>query len=321
MNRVFAAVGLFLVLTMPLRAADEPAEVGYLRDVRPILANRCFKCHGPDLKKGGLDLQNRDSALKELKSGARAIVAGKGAESELVRRISASDDERMPPKGDALTAAQIAALKSWIDQGAKYEEHWSFVAPQRRTLPAIGKSSWVRNPIDNFVLARLEKEGLSPSPEADRTALIRRLSLDLTGLPPSPKEVDDYLQDQSRDAYEKVVDRLLNSAHYGEQQARSWLDFARYADTNGYEKDERRTIWPYRDWVIAAFNRDLPFDQFTIEQIAGDLLPGATLEQKIATGFHRNTMVNTEGGTAAASATITNTTRSRRKSTIRSTRS
>src|SRR5260221_7240972 len=189
MNRVFAAVGIFLVLTIRLTAADKPAEVGYLRDVRPILANRCFKCHGPDLKKGGLDLQNRDSALKELKSGAHAVVPRKSAESEMFRRISATEDERMPPKGEALTPAQVATLKAWIDQGAKYEEHWSFVSPQRRTPPVVRNLGWVRNPIDNFVLARLEKEGWTPSAEADRATLIRRLSLDLTGPPPSPKDV------------------------------------------------------------------------------------------------------------------------------------
>ncbi|MFL5340664.1 MAG: DUF1549 domain-containing protein, partial [Gemmataceae bacterium] len=263
-SRLLAALVL-----LPMVATASADEVGYLRDVRPILANRCFKCHGPDLKKGGLDLQNRDSALKELKSGAHAIMPGKRDESELVRRVTAGDDGRMPPKGEPLSAAQIATLKAWIDQGAHYEEHWSLVPPRRGPPPTVKNQIWVRNPVDRFVLARLEKDGLSPSSEAERAILIRRVSLDLIGLPPSPKEVDDFLNDRSPDAYEKVVDRLLRSVHYGEHQARPWLDLARYADTNGYEKDERRNVWPYRDWVIAAFYRDLPFDQFTVEQIAG----------------------------------------------------
>jgi hypothetical protein len=284
-------------------AADQPdaknvGEVHFNRDIRPILSNRCFKCHGPDLKKGGLNLQDRTGAVKELKSGRVAVVPGKSAESELVRRITSDDpSERMPPVSEPLSAEQIAKLKSWIDQGAKYEEHWAYVKPVRPALPAVRNKNWPKNGIDYFVLARLEQEGLSPSPEAERATLIRRVSLDVTGLPPSVAEVDAFLADQSENAYEKVVDRLLGSVHYGEHQARPWLDMARYADTNGYEKDERRTIWPYRDWLINAFNRDVPFDQFTIEQIAGDLLPNATQEQQIATGFHRNTMVNTEGGT------------------------
>jgi hypothetical protein len=218
----------------------------------------------------------------------------------LIRRVSCPDeDERMPPpdKGDKLTAEQIGKLRAWIDQGANWEEHWAYVKPQTPALPRISNPGWVRNAIDFFVLARLDREGMAPSPEADRATLIRRLSLDLIGLPPTLKEVDDFLADGSPGAYEKVVDRLLNSPHYGERQARPWLDQARYADTNGYEKDDRRTIWPYRDWVIRALNRDLPFDQFTMEQLAGDLLQGATVDHKIATGFHRNTMVNTEGGT------------------------
>jgi hypothetical protein len=277
-----------------------PSEVDFNRDIRPILSNRCFKCHGPDLKKAGLDFQSRETAYKRLKSGNYAIVPGKSTESELIQRVSSPDEDmRMPPKdkGERLTTAQVAKLRAWIDQGAKWEEHWAYVKPRRAPLPEVHRKSWVRNGIDNFVLARLEREGLTPSPEADQATLIRRVSLDLTGLPPTLAEVDSFLADKSPNAYEEVVDRLLASPHYGERQAVPWLDEARYADTNGYEKDDRRTIWPYRDWVINAFNRDLPFDQFTIEQIAGDLLPGATREQKIATGFHRNTMVNSEGGT------------------------
>lgn len=280
---------------MPTTAAEP---VRYLRDVRPILASNCFKCHGPDIKKSDLDLQTFATATKKLTSGAAAIVPGKPDESDMLRRVNSYDAvDRMPPKGERLKPAQIETLKRWIAEGAKYEEHWAYVKPEKPTLPALKNAGWVRNPIDALVLARLEKEGLKPSPEADKATLIRRVALDLTGLPPSIEEVDAFLKDSGPDAYEKVVDRLLKSPHYGEHQARWWLDMARYADTNGYEKDERRTIWPYRDWVINAFNRDLPFDDFTIEQLAGDLQPNPTPEQRTATGFQRNTMVNTEGGT------------------------
>jgi hypothetical protein len=286
------------LITAASAVAGEPA-VSFNRDIRPIFTASCFKCHGTDVQKGGVDLRQRDGAVKVLKSGNKAIVPGKSAESALINRVTAGDDEeRMPPKGkgERLKPEQIAKLKTWINQGAKYEQHWSYVKPKRPPLPAVKNKSWPKSDLDYFVLARLEKDGLSPSAEADRAVLIRRVSLDLIGLPPTVKEVDDFLSDQSANAYEKVVDRLLASRHYGERQARPWLDMARYADTNGYEKDERRSIWPYRDWVISAFNKDLPFDQFTIEQLAGDLLPGATQEQKVATGFQRNTMVNTEGG-------------------------
>jgi Protein of unknown function (DUF1553)/Protein of unknown function (DUF1549)/Planctomycete cytochrome C len=285
---------LLVVLPSLARAQD----ISYNRDIRPILSNHCFKCHGPDLKKGGLDLQVREMAIKPRGQRGPALVPGKSGESRLIERISSKDEmERMPPKGKPLTAVQIATLKTWIDQSAKYEEHWAYVKPSKHPLPAVQDASWPRNAIDFHVLARLEKEGLKPAPEADRATLIRRVSFDLTGLPPTVAEVDAFLNDTSPDAYEKVVQRLLASPHYGEHQALSWLDQARYADTNGYEKDERRSIHAYRDWVIDAFNRDLPFDRFTIEQLAGDLLPGSTLAQKVATGFHRNTMTNTEGGT------------------------
>ncbi len=290
---------LVIFLAGPAHAAGADQPIRFQRDIQPILSNNCFKCHGPDLKKGGLDLQGFESATKKLPDGKTAIAPGKIEQSELLRRVTAAGDDRMPPKGERLKPEQTAKLKAWIEQGAKYEEHWAYVKPVMPAQPALKNpawATWVRNPIDAFVLSRLEAEGLSPSPEADKTTLIRRASLDLTGLPPTIEEVDAFLKDGSADVYEKVVDRLLKSPHYGEQMARWWLDMARYADTNGYEKDGRRTIWPYRDWVIDAFNRDLPFDQFTIEQIAGDLLPNATREQKIATGFHRNTMVNTEGG-------------------------
>jgi hypothetical protein len=299
--KVLLRCALVLALVSPAastRADEKKPEVRFNRDVRPILSNRCFKCHGPDLRKGGLDLQTQSSATKKGKYGKFPIVPGKSGQSELIARVTEeAPTERMPPKGDPLTTKQIETLKAWIDQGARYEEHWAYVAPVRQPLPAVKHKEWPRNGLDYFVLARLEHEGLSPAPEADRATLLRRVSLDLTGLPPSPAEVDAFLADKGPDAYEKVVDRLLASPHYGEHQARYWLDLARYADTNGYEKDDRRTIWPYRDWVINAYNQDLPFDQFTVEQLAGDLLPNATRAQQIATGFHRNTMVNTEGGT------------------------
>jgi hypothetical protein len=285
-----------LLIGMPAAAADPPA---YTRDVRPILAANCFKCHGPDQKKGGLDLQAYATATAELKSGERAVVPGKSTASEAVRRalLPATEDDHMPPKGQ-LTATQIATLKAWINAGAKYEEHWAYLPPAKHDVSfSCTRAAWVRNPIDGYVLSRLEKEGLTPSPEAVKATLIRRASFDLTGLPPMPEEVDAFLADTSPNAYETVVDRLLASPHYGEHLARMWLDLARYADTNGYEKDERRTIWPYRDWVINAFNADLPFDRFTREQLAGDLLPNPTRDQRVATGFHRNSMTNTEGGT------------------------
>ena len=288
---------LTLAFLVPAAArADEKTAVHFNQDVRPILSNRCFKCHGTDLQKGGLDLQTFATATKKLDDDQPAFTPGDAAHSELFLRVTATE-RRMPPKGDPLTPEQIAVLKAWIDQGAKYEEHWAYVKPVRKPFPEVKNKAWPRNGIDQWVLARLEQEGLTPSPEADKPTLLRRVSLDLTGLPPTLQELDAFLADQSPDAYEKAVDRLLASPAYGEHQARYWLDLARYADTNGYEKDDRRSAWPYRDWVINAFNKNMPFDEFTIEQIAGDLLPNATLDQKIATGFHRNTMVNTEGGT------------------------
>ncbi|MFN0050657.1 MAG: DUF1553 domain-containing protein [Planctomycetales bacterium] len=286
-----------------LAAAEPPApQVDFNRDVRPILSKACSNCHGPDEahRKGGLRLDERDAALKELDSGARAIVPGKPAESELYLRITSSDDaEKMPPRGSGheLTPAQIDILARWIEAGAPYERHWSFIKPVRPAVPRVAGSGWPRNPIDDFVVARLTQEGLQPAPQADRYALIRRLSLDLRGLPPTPAEVAEFVHDQSDGAYEKLVDAFLADAAYGERWSRMWLDLARYADSAGLGSDPLRKIWRYRDWVIDAFNRNLPFDQFTIEQLAGDLLPEPTLEQKIATAFHRNTMTNTEGGT------------------------
>ena len=271
-------------------------KVDFGRDIRPILSDKCFKCHGPATQKARLRLDDRDSAVDRV-----AITPGKHAESELIARVLLPDGDkkRMPPRevGTRLTPDQVSKLKAWIDQGAEYTAHWAFVPPKRPAVPELrNPQPATRNPIDAFVRARLLVEGLKPSPEADRSTLIRRVTLDLTGLLPTPKEVEDFLKDQSPDAYEKVVDRLLASPHYGERQARHWLDLARYADSNGYTVDGARSIWPYRDWVIDALNAGMPFDQFTTEQLAGDLLPGATKEQKVATGFHRNTPFNEEGG-------------------------
>ncbi len=279
-------------------------KVDFARDIQPLLAQRCYECHGADKQKNGLRLDLKSAALKGGESGP-ALVSGKSAESRLVQHVSGSNpDLIMPPKGERLTAEQIGLLRAWIDQGlvwpdsaeASAKPHWAFVSPVRAAIPSVKNKKWARNPIDNYVLAQLEKERLAPTIEADRITLIRRLSLDLTGLPPSPQEVDQFVADKSKDAYAQLIERLLASPHYGERWGRHWLDAARYADSNGFEKDRTRNIWPYRDWVINAFNRDLPFDQFTIEQLAGDLLPNATLDQRIATGFLRNSMVNQEGG-------------------------
>ncbi len=275
--------------------------VDFTREVRPILSGRCFKCHGPDdgSREAGLRLDQRDAALAEADSGLAAIVPGKPEESELIRRILAEDEsERMPPPSapHPLTEDEKQILTRWVAEGAEYREHWAFVPPVQAPLPTVQQTDWPRNPIDHFVLAGLEAAGLAPAPEADRHALVRRLYLDLVGLVPTPEETRSFVDDASPDAYEKLVERLLASPHYGERWARRWLDLARYADTNGYEKDRPRSIWLYRDWVIKALNRDLPFNRFTLEQIAGDLLPNAGDEQRIATGFHRNTMLNEEGG-------------------------
>ena len=292
----FLLVGIVVV---PRGSAAEPDL--FTTKVRPILARNCFKCHGPDDKtrKSGLRLDRREDALKAAKSGNPAIVPGKPDESEFLNRVFSDDPgEVMPPPQTKLSVSESdkQILKQWINDGAPYKAHWAFESPRQTEPPKARTTGWVRNPIDAFVLARLEAEGLTPSPRADKSTLIRRLSLDLIGLPPTLEEIDRFFRDDSPDAYEKLVDRLLESPHYGERWARKWLDLARYADSNGYEKDRARSIWPYRDWVIQAINADKPFDQFTIEQIAGDMLPNATNSQRIATGFHRNTMLNEEGG-------------------------
>ncbi|MBL8208395.1 MAG: DUF1549 domain-containing protein [Blastocatellia bacterium] len=274
--------------------AVQPRAIDFNRDIRPILSDKCFACHGPDAtaKKIKLRLDSEAAALS-------AIVPGKPEQSKLIKRITHKDEAlRMPPvdSGRLLTPQEIELLTEWIKQGAKWQSHWSFVAPVRPSLPSVKNTSWPKNAIDYFVLARLEQEGLQPSPEADKATLLRRVSFDLTGLPPTLQELDDFLNDKSPNAYEKVVDRLLASSRYGERMAYKWLDAARYADTNGYQVDGVRDAWRWRDWVIEAFNQNKPFDQFTIEQLAGDLLPTPTLDQRIATAFNRNHRINAEGG-------------------------
>jgi mono/diheme cytochrome c family protein/uncharacterized membrane protein len=282
-------------------------KIDFAKHVQPIFAKSCYDCHSATKKRGGLRLDSKSMFFEGGNTG-KEILPGKSAESLLLKRVRGQGNQkRMPVDHPPLTDDQIKILASWVDQGATWpdtltndaatkEKHWAYEKPVRPKLPEVTDKAWVKNGIDAFVLARLEKEGLKPSPEADRPTLIRRLSLDLTGLPPKPEEVDSFVNDPRPDAYDRLVDKLLASPHYGERWGRHWLDIARYADTNGYEKDNGRIIWPYRDWVIKSINEDLPYDQFVIQQIAGDMLPGATADQKIATGFHRNTMFNEEGG-------------------------
>jgi len=290
-----------LAATSRTSFAAEGEAVDFNRDIRPILSGKCFTCHGPDepRRKAGLRLDNPESTFGVTKTGNRAVVPGNLEESELYQRIISDDDsERMPPlkDGKPLTADEIARLKAWIEQGADYRRHWSFVAPVRPAAPQARNPAWRRNSIDDFVDARLARETLQPAPEADKTTLLRRLSLDLIGLPPTVAEVDAFLADSSPEAYQKQVDRLLDSPHYGERWARIWLDAARYADSDGYEKDKLRQVWFYRDWVIRALNQDLPYNRFIVDQLAGDLLPNPTQDQIVATGFLRNSMINEEGG-------------------------
>lgn len=283
--------------------------VDFLKDIQPILSNSCYECHGPQKQKGGLRLDQRTAALGGGDSGA-LLNPGKSAESLMIQAVAGTKNDlaRMPKKRDPLTPEQIGLLRGWIDQGAKWPEtslasnrkdwhrHWAFKAPVRPKLPQVKNKHWMRNPIDSFILAHLERENLKTSAEADRVTLLRRLSLDLIGLPPTIAEVDSFVADRSAQAYENQVERLLASPHYGERWGRQWLDAARYADSDGFEKDKPRSIWFYRDWVINALNRDLPYDQFIIEQLAGDQLPDPTQDQIVATGFLRNSMVNEEGG-------------------------
>ena len=322
-SRVATLVGyvaiLFVVIAAPRIAAPQetaalpPAasiKVEFTRDIEPIFKNRCLSCHGAALQSGELRLDDREAALKGGHSGP-VIKRGDSAGSRLIHLVSGlKKDLVMPMTGERLTADEIGVLRAWIDQGADWPQsvslpaatsekskHWSFQPVRKPPVPLLRESTWARNDIDHFILARLEREGIKPSAEADRTTLIRRLSLDLVGLPPTPEAVAAFLQDNRPDAYERLVDRLLESPHYGEKWARHWLDLARYADSDGYETDQLRPhAWRYRHWVIEALNRDMPFDRFTIEQIAGDLVPEATVDQRVATGFHRNTLSNREGG-------------------------
>jgi len=315
---IHLAGGLFLAVTsvraepvadagsqIPQTAA---AAVDFVRDIQPILSQHCYECHAAKMHEGGLRWDRRASVLKGGDSGEPALVPGQPQKSLLLKLVRGGEDEIMPPagKGKPLSDQQVSLLTRWIAEGAAWPDsaaepaapkHWAFVKPVRPELPEVKQKDWPRDPLDRFVLARLEREGLAPSAEVDKYLLVRRVYLDLIGIGPTPEQADAFVNDPRPDAYERLVDGLLASPHYGERWARMWLDLSRYADTQGYEKDNKRTIWRYRDWVIDAFNRDLPYDQFTIEQLAGDLLPSPTYDQIIATAFHRNTMTNTEGGT------------------------
>lgn len=301
MTRTITLVILSAFCSSYAAAAETPAKIDFNRDVRPILSNHCWTCHGRDeaSRKAGLRLDMRDQAVMKLKSDEHAIVPGKPGESGLVERIEADDDLQMPPASfkKPLTTAQKETLKKWISQGAPFADHWAFIPPKRTgTLPDVKTKDWPRNTIDRFILEKLEEGKLKPSPEADRTTWLRRVTLDLTGLPPTLEERAAFLADQSPTAFENVVNRLLSSPRHAERMAAHWLDSARYADTNGYNNDEVRTLWPWRDWVINAFATNIPYDRFLTEQLAGDLLPGATVGQKVATGFNRNHVLTTEGG-------------------------
>lgn len=303
MIRFLAFAAISLTLQQSVFSA-ESQRVDFDRDIRPILSDNCFLCHGPDAttRKGGLRLDQRASAIAQAESGDIAIVPGKPSQSHLLNRITTQDpDLQMPPvssqKGP-LTKNQVDLVTRWIEQGAEFTSHWAFKTPERPSIPEFSaeQARWIRNPIDAFILSKLLAEGMTPSAPADRTTWLRRLSLDLIGLPPSMAEVDAYVADTDPNADQKQIERLLKSPHFGERWGRNWLDAARYADSDGFEKDKSRQIWFYRDWVVDALNRDLPYDQFIIEQLAGDLLPGATQDQIVATGFLRNSMLNEEGG-------------------------
>ncbi|HUB33054.1 MAG TPA: PSD1 and planctomycete cytochrome C domain-containing protein [Bryobacteraceae bacterium] len=292
-----AGMGWFVLLACAYAQTPPRGAPDYARDVQPLLEKRCYGCHGPQQQMKGLRFDQRDVAM-------RVIQPGNSAASRMIQMVSGTEKLVMPPIGERLSAAEIGMLRAWIDAGARWPVtakpavHWSFLPPRRPAVPAVRDRAWPRNVIDDFVLAKLEAEGVAPSPEAGKAVLLRRLSLDLTGLPPTPEELDRFLRDNRADAYEREVDRLLDSPHYGEKWGRFWLDLARYADSDGYEKDRSRPwAWRYRQWVIDAINRDMPYDEFTIEQLAGDLLPDRTIDTLIATGFNRNTLTNREGGT------------------------
>jgi len=304
---VFVCVCLHALVAV---AQNTDVQVDFNSDILPILSSKCFACHGPDTesRKASLRLDTRDGVFARLENDRVVVVPHDPGRSELLHRIVRNDAQRMPPEdaGDRLTAPQIALMRRWIDQGAHWKPHWAFAAPRRPQVPRIGSAASRRNPIDAFVAARLSHTGLEMSVAADKTTLIRRVTLDLTGLPPTPQEVDDFVANQSPVAYERLLDRLLASPRYGERMAIVWLDAARYADTHGYLFDTERSMWRWRDWVIDALNRGQPFDEFTIEQLAGDLLPQPTLSQRIATGFHRNHLINNEAGAIAAEYLVEN---------------
>ena len=296
-----AALCGVLAISTHLRAQSPPTPVDFVKDIQPIFAQSCSACHGVKTQMAGLRLDSRELVM------AKEIKPGNSAGSELYQRVAGLGEHARMPLGGKLDAAQVDLFKRWIDAGAVWpdsadtanaqvKKHWAFVPPVRPVVPTVHNASWPKNPIDNFILAKLEKEGIAPSPEADRATLLRRLSLDLIGLPPSPEEIDAFVQDRGPNAYEKQVDRLLNSPHYGERWGRIWLDGARYADSDGFEKDKQRQVWAYRDWVVGAFNKNLPYDRFVIDQIAGDELPHPTQGDLVATGFLRNSMTNEEGG-------------------------
>jgi len=291
---------LFFILWGPFLQA---VEIDFNRQIRPILSENCFQCHGPDQthRKGNYRLDTKEGVFALGKSGTKNILVGNAKNSELFHRIEVGKDGLMPPvkSGKKLTADQIKLIERWISEGANYGEHWAFVVPKSSSIPLVANKLWAKNPIDAFILNRLEHNNIKPSPQASKEILIRRLTLDLTGLPPTLKEIDDFLLDESPESYEKIVDRLLASNQYGERMAMQWLDYARFADSNGFQTDTSRSMWPWRDWIINAFNKNMPFDQFTIEQIAGDMLPNATKSQIIATGFNRNHRLNGEGGLIA----------------------
>jgi hypothetical protein len=296
-----ASVCVFLLA--PAAGADEA--IDFSRHIRPILAERCLHCHGPDAQKRQADLRLDELASATAdRGGSQVIAPGKPEASTLLERVQSDDPEVQMPPPDAgqrrLTSGEIDLLRRWIAQGATWSEHWSFAAPRRPSLPTVRDANWPRNGIDSFILSRLDQEGLHPSAPANSVGLLRRVTLDLTGLPPTIEEVESFLADDSPDAYEKVVERLLSSPRYGEHMALAWLDAARYADTSGYQADWERFMWPWRDWVVGAYNANLPFDQFTVEQLAGDLLPDATPSQVLATGFNRNHRINDEGGSLDA---------------------
>jgi mono/diheme cytochrome c family protein len=300
-----AALGLSASAQGP--SSKSTSSIDYARQVKPVLTQHCVQCHGKDKPRAGLRLDTAAAALKGGKGGP-ALVPGRGDQSPLIEAVRGDGTiERMPLKRPPLSDAEIKLLEAWVDQGAKFPAgelpgvldkpvHWAFVPPRRPAVPEVKRRNWARNAIDRFILSRLERAGLSPAPQADRPTLLRRLSLDLIGLPPSLDEIENFLADPGPAADERTIDRLIASPHFGERWARPWLDQARYADSNGYNIDAPRAIWKYRDWVIAAYNADMPFDQFASDQLAGDLRPGASFGQRIATGFHRNTQINQEGG-------------------------